>query len=210
MSERGDFLSRWSRRKRAEPADLDAPKPVPVSAPALPDEERSDEDVLADLGLKHPSELTAGDDFAAFLRAEVPQHLKKLALRRLWRSDPTLACLDGLNDYDGDFTGTGVGEGGLRTAYRVGRGFVSALESVAGNARPDDSGTPEPLSTARPLEDEQELTEIDAAGHDVDETLAEPDSALGTATDVAESEPASGPTRRRMAFRPVPGRSTEA
>ncbi len=182
----GDFLSRWSRRKRTGAPESDgAPEPAvqeTQSAPAaaglappaadpradvkaddpLAQAEADDpgahaeayDAVLARLGLVHPDRMQAGDDFAAFLRAEVPQHLKRLALRRLWRTNPALACVDGLNDYDGDFTGTGVGEGGLRTAYTVGRGFVRAL---AETSEPTDA--PEPAAA---LVFEGEATGADA------------------------------------------------
>jgi hypothetical protein len=33
----------------------------------------------------------------------VPEELKNLALKKLWLSDPVLANVDGLNDYDDDF-----------------------------------------------------------------------------------------------------------
>lgn len=124
------FLSRWSRRKRAvadEEAEI-ADRAVPAQ-PEEPAEEsatepRTDEEILADLGLKHPDEMQAGDDFSVFLKAAVPEHLKRLALRKLWRSNPILANLDGLNDYDTDFTGDTVAPGMLKTVYKVGRGLV--------------------------------------------------------------------------------------
>jgi hypothetical protein len=37
------------------------------------------------------------------MREGVPEALRNRALRKLWLSDPVLANLDGLNDYDEDF-----------------------------------------------------------------------------------------------------------
>ncbi len=57
-----DFLSRWSRRKRASDDD-GAPEPAAPGSPA-PDEVEEVEDeeqVLARLGLKHPDEMGPGD-----------------------------------------------------------------------------------------------------------------------------------------------------
>lgn len=74
-------------------------------------------------------------DFAGFLRPEVPAALQQLALRKLWRSDPVLANLDGLNDYDSDFSQKQLGEI-VRTAYRVGKGLIKADEGEAETAEP--------------------------------------------------------------------------
>ncbi|MEX5727188.1 hypothetical protein Ga0609869_000541 [Rhodovulum iodosum] len=120
------FLARWSRAKRSggeEPETEGAGPPAEATVPA-PAEERSDAEILQELGLSDPDSLQPGDDFSAFLREAVPEHLRRRALRRLWRSNPVLANLDGLNDYDTDFTGDSVGPGLLQTAYKVGRGFV--------------------------------------------------------------------------------------
>jgi hypothetical protein len=193
-----DFLSRWSRRKRgSEPEpEPDAPADPPNATPAPQVEAAEDEteaELLARLGLKHPDEMTRGDDFAAFLRSEVPRHLRTLALRRLWRSDPTFACLDGLNDYDGDFTGGGVPAGTLRTAYEVGRGLLRKVADAAA----EGAGDPEPPPAG--------VEEAPA-----DETV---DVADGTGEPAMEAEPAPEPqapraTRRRMVFKPQDSQRT--
>lgn len=47
--------------------------------------------------------LTYESNFAAFLAKTVPAALQRRALAKLWRSDPVLANLDGLNDYEDDY-----------------------------------------------------------------------------------------------------------
>ena len=142
------FLSRWSRRKRSldpEPPAEDAAAPAaPPSEPAEPAEERTDAEILEELGLKDPDLLEAGDDFRAFLQAAVPEHLRRRALRRLWVSNPVLANLDGLNDYDGDFTQGSVAPGMLKTAYQVGRGFVRDLAEAVDTGKADAAAAPHP------------------------------------------------------------------
>ncbi len=147
MSEREGRLSRWSRRKReAEVAEREAAQPK-APAPAAAEGEAgtddlaglSDAEVLEKLGLKDPDTLQPGDDFSAFLKDVVPEHLRRRALRRLWRSNPVLANLDGLNDYDTDFTGGSVAPGMLKTAYKVGVGLMRDLPQAAeaaGEAKP--------------------------------------------------------------------------
>ncbi|MBW7849648.1 MAG: DUF3306 domain-containing protein [Rhodospirillales bacterium] len=142
--EKRTFLARWSRRKldgragvrlpeeqRGEPADShtqpDAPAPVPDYV------EPQKRPTLFDL--PDIDSLGPHSDFAGFLRPEVPAALQQLALRKLWRSDPVLANLDGLNDYDCDFSQKQLGEI-VRTAYRVGKGLIKADEGEAETAEP--------------------------------------------------------------------------
>lgn len=127
MSDDDNLFARWSRRKRrvAEEAEAVPPAPeaavVEIAEPETPEEEA---ELLARLELPVPETLTAGDDFTAFMKAGVPEFLKKRALRVLWRSNPVLANLDGLNDYDDDFTSPELNQKVLATAYKVGRGFL--------------------------------------------------------------------------------------
>jgi hypothetical protein len=150
MSERESRFSRWSRRKReAEAAEREAAQPKLPAAAAEDAAERedlaglADAEVLEKLGLKDPDEMQAGDDFSAFLKQAVPEHLRRRALRRLWRSNPVLANLDGLNDYDTDFTGDSVAPGTLKTAYKVGVGIVRDLEQAAVDAGESEAAGPE-------------------------------------------------------------------
>lgn len=127
MTDDDDFLSRWSRRKRriaqeeeAQPAEPESP-PQPEAEPETAEEEA---ELLARLDLPVPESLKAGDDFTVFMRAGVPEFLRRRALRVLWRSNPVLANLDGLNDYDDDYTSPEMTKKVLATAYKVGRGFL--------------------------------------------------------------------------------------
>ncbi len=132
--EDGDFLGRWSARKMRARADLvsepsPAPErpsdpPTPTAEPVDSATDKTDAEILDELGLPDPDILVKGDDFAAFLRASVPARLRNRALRRLWVSDPVLANLDGLNDYEQDFTDAATVMPGLKTAYQVGRGLL--------------------------------------------------------------------------------------
>ena len=105
MSE--DFLSRWSRRKRAaqrtDPEPRPAqPPPDPTGAPGsahAPDPaEDPEQAVLAegDLGeeeiarLPRLDELTADSDITIFMRKGVPESLRNAALRRMWSLDPKI------------------------------------------------------------------------------------------------------------------------
>lgn len=135
MSEDDTIFSRWSRRKQrvskeeqkqehAEP-DVDAAKLEPTV-----ETEEDEAAVLEKLGLPVPESLKEGDDFSGFMKAGVPEFLRKRALRVLWRSNPVLANLDGLNDYDDDFRSPELTQKVLATAYKVGRGILSDKSEI--------------------------------------------------------------------------------
>ena len=147
-----DILRRWSARKRASRADA-APRPAapaappagpPAGPPADASPEKTDAEILHELGLPDPASLAKDDDFKAFLQAGIPARLRARALRQLWLTDPVLANLDGLNDYDQDFTDSATVRPDIRTVYRVGRGLLGETPrpDAAAGARvaPDDPG----------------------------------------------------------------------
>ena len=83
----------------------------------------SDEEVLEKLKLPDPEKMKSGDDFKGFLSKGVPEHLRNRALRKLWVSNPILANLDGMNEYDDDFTLATSALEKFATNYVVGKGF---------------------------------------------------------------------------------------
>ncbi len=127
-------VSTWSRRRAAVAAEAAAEQQATVDAFALEDaaatEEKSDTEILQELGLPDPMTLVQGDDFKAFMSKAVPAHLRKIALRKLWTSNPVLACLDGLNDYDDDYLTGSTGQGAIKTTYQVGKGMLAHLLEV--------------------------------------------------------------------------------
>lgn len=191
------FLGRWSRRKaeaRAGHAPDEPPSAEPPPAPAGPpaetpagaeDEEAlSDAELLARHDLPDPETLTAKDDVAAFMRAGVPARLRRLALRRLWRLDPVFGHLDGLVDYDQDFTDKATVLSAMSTVYRVGRGVVGESETPPpAEADDHDRATGEPDRPADPADP--------SASIDTGETPPR---------EAAAAAPESPPRRRRMVF----------
>ena len=147
------FLSRWSRRKGDErerarrPADeMDEAADTPESAeqPA----EIAPED-LPDIDSLHKD-----SDFTVFMQDGVPEALKRRALRKLWTTDPVLACVDGLNDYDGDY-GTLLEKG------------AEAMRRFA--ATGDQTGRPAAVIAAEKIDagpDEVPPEQVAAAQHD--------------------------------------------
>jgi Protein of unknown function (DUF3306) len=148
------FLSRWSRRKAearsappaAPPAVSDDSSPAEEIAPA-PVQEVLEQDAPIDpKDLPDIATLDASSDFSVFMRPGVPAHLRTLALRKLWRSDPIFSKLDGLVEYGEDYTIPSWPKGAIKTAYQIGLGFVNELEKLGAAERPEEEALPEPAA----------------------------------------------------------------
>ncbi len=131
------FLARWARRK-AEARNVEAPAPEDeapreiedqAQAPAepaetdVPPDEETREQWIAELEKIDVDSLGYDHDFAIYMRAWVPQRLRQKALRKLWTTNPTLACLDGLNDYEEDFTDAATVMANMKSDWLPGRGY---------------------------------------------------------------------------------------
>ncbi|MDR6771961.1 DUF3306 domain-containing protein [Azospirillum sp. BE72] len=118
------FLGRWSRRKRetrTEEAPVEtpiqpmvpervdgAPAAVPAEIAAAPP--AADEEEAPDLSDLPPLDsLDAGSDYTGFLRRDVPEELRRQALRKAWASDPAIAGFRGFAEYDWDYNAPGYG-----------------------------------------------------------------------------------------------------
>jgi len=141
----GDF---WSRRKaavqKAEEAEVKRAQQVAEAEQRAALEEKTDAEILEELGLPDPDTLGKDDDFTAFLAKTVPERLRRRALRKLWLSNPVLANLDGLNDYDEDFRDAAQSGQIVKTLYEVGRGFLKQAVEGDPDAEAEDSAA-EPL-----------------------------------------------------------------
>ncbi len=185
-------LARWSRLKARERLHAEKPeqtppqeRPAPSSAVgssasdsdktrAMPEKPEKEEPEKEETGavdlealarehdLPSPETLHAGSDFSRFMGEDVPEILKRAALRRLWASDPVFANLDGLNDYDEDFSvvraaAGAIGEGARKLADALKEGDEAKAEDAA--AHSGGSGEPpvpvsEEAATTKTAEEE--------------------------------------------------------
>ena len=221
MSRGSDFWSRRKARVEAEEAEeARRAEAAEVEAKQKQLEEKTDAEILEEFGLPDPDSLEPGQDIAGFMNKAVPERLRRRALRQLWRLNPVLANLDGLNDYDGDFTNAATDAPGVKTAYQVGRGLlrhVQALEEQERTKTTAASGegidTPQNLSeisltdsngkTSVENKSIPEIMQEDAISAPASTTMVvvdanEDEYANGTPLDTVSAEPARS---RRMRFR---------
>lgn len=134
-------FERWSRLKAQARQEAETPDPDPqvlepaqeaVSADEVlaENEKLSDAEILAKYALPDPDKSELGMDIKGFLNNEIPEALRRRALRSLWRSNPVLAVLDGLNDYDEDYTISATPVGGVKTLYKVGQGMFEKIRKL--------------------------------------------------------------------------------
>ncbi|MGH1406933.1 MAG: DUF3306 domain-containing protein [Rhodomicrobiaceae bacterium] len=130
------FLKRWSRRKQTDEAELTDPS---VSDEKSENREREQSNEIS-ASEKEAEEkemvenreaaeainletLNYESDFGPFMKKGVPEVLKNLAMRKLWTSNPILANVDGLNDYDENFADPALNV--FKSNWKVGRGFLT-------------------------------------------------------------------------------------
>jgi hypothetical protein len=103
--DRGDFLSRWSRRKTAARTGVQ-PAQVPP-APAMPASVSAESSPTSQPEPPAPlppvESLTPESDFTPFMRTDVDPGLRQQALRTLFR-DPRFNVMDGLDVYIDDYS----------------------------------------------------------------------------------------------------------
>lgn len=159
-------LRRWARRKAEVKQGRGAAAPVleedADKAPAISEPEdlavgleNSAENQPDDLALPDVESLTADSDFSVFMKEGVPPALRRLALRKLWASDPMFNVIDEMIDYGGDFTNAATVVEGMQSAWVAGRGYAK-----------QEPLTDEPDSDAAELADggEPEIPAVDADG----------------------------------------------
>jgi len=178
------FASRWSKKKAEareetvttvsleEQSDLTLEEQSDLileEQNSLQETEPSNDDMLTEEDFDDVDfdALDKSSDYTRFVKSNVPAAIQKKALRKLWDSDSVFEVLDGMNDYDEDFTGDGLAGKVLKTAYQVGRGFVTDEDEAEKVTKSDDAEAPdEQVAETREIDvddDQEKLTEAPAS-----------------------------------------------
>lgn len=145
------FLGRWSRRKRTGEEIAAVPSDADVADQAAPEPDGQEPDAQeqarqVELAANREAAeaidieaITYDSDLSAFFKDGVPALLKQAAMRKMWRSDPVFANVDGLNDYDQDFNVIDKVLTEFKSAWQVGQGY-----RVPEDLEPEADLEPEP------------------------------------------------------------------
>ena len=184
-AEKGDpgFLSRWSARK-AEIARAGAVRDDDTyeqneanaaRADKESDEEAalSDDELLEKYELPDPNNITEEAGLDRFFDGKIPERLRQMALRRLWRINPFFGIVDDMVEYGEDYTDAATVIDGMQTAYQAGKGYLKKAISPeeadeAVETQTDDVGATEPLSDTEQTDADE--VELEPAGNSVDQS----------------------------------------
>ena len=186
----GGFLQRWSKRKAAvknenltilEDESLDEERrdedkfgdaaSTDTLEAAEGEDKLSDEDLCAKYELTHPDQCHEPEELDDFFNRSVPDRLKQLAMRRLWRLNPLFRFADEMVEYGENYTDAATVLPDMQTAYKVGKGYFDKLMAEKADAEKlDDDGDDheEALdeTSKQAHQDETAHTEDDAASHE--------------------------------------------
>lgn len=159
-SETNGFLSRWSRRKREGGLDDEAvaetvktqQDEAPVDDVTETEEERANREAAEAVDI---DALTYESDFSVFMKSGVPLLLRRAAMRKLWASNPVLANVDGLNDYDENFADPAMNV--FKSAWQAGRGYLKEEPE-------DKSGSEKDEALSENQDENEENADVAEAG----------------------------------------------
>lgn len=192
-SEPADELAAAEPTRIPQAQDRAGEKAPPIAVSDTPaakdDEEALSEEELGEFADVDFDKLNYASDYSRFMKAGVPDAIRRRALRKLWASNPLLANIDGLNDYDEDYSDAALAMKIIGSNYKPGSGYLTEEERLASYS--DEARTAG--------EQEAESADEEAVALATDEDAGETDDLddeedFGTPTDVAgtgeEDEPA--------------------
>ena len=157
-----NFLSIWSKKKskqkseheisKIETTDFNSSQGDEVSKSSTSEvsenDKLNDDELLKKYNLPNPEKIKKEKSLDVFFKDGVPDRLRQIALRRVWRLNPIIRFADAeINDYHEDFTDAATVIEGMETAYKVGKGYLSDLIDDKDKKNDVESITPIQLST---------------------------------------------------------------
>ena len=146
-----NFLSRWSKKKSKQKTQIENSKPKQIDLETSTETENqsslveendklNDEELLKKYNLPNPEKIKTEKSLDIFFKEGVPDRLRQIALRRVWRLNPIIRFADAeINDYHEDFTDAATVIEGMETAYKVGKGYLTDLIDNKDKKEEDES-----------------------------------------------------------------------
>ena len=206
--------------------------PAPGSTIEFEEDPALDDDqLLQKYGLTNPEKIEDEAGLEAFMETGLPDRLRQMALRRMWRLNPLFRFADEMVEYGENYTDAATVIDGMTTAYQVGKGYLQkaldAMDNEEGVTEGDGLSVsingPATQSTAGTLDNDELKGNIgkvadsdpEKAGGDIGEdAIATPETLLAefavsenvlqttqTVQDDPVAEEQPQPRPQRMAFR---------
>ena len=151
------FMSRWSKRKsnlkhdqgneknlkgKTELQESNVNEQKTVIKEEVDESQYSDlndQELLEKFKLPNPEKIKKEKGLDLFFKDGVPDRLRQIALRRVWKLNPIIRFADAeINDYHEDFTDAATVIEGMQTAYQVGKGYLSEILKDEDKNSPDN------------------------------------------------------------------------
>ena len=132
-----------------EQAAANAPAPDPT-AESEEDAALDDDQLLQKYGLTNPEEIEDEASLDAFMQNGLPDRLRQMALRRMWRLNPLFRFADEMVEYGENYTDAATVIDGMTTAYQVGKGYLKKAFDALDDEGGDTEGHELPASGKRP------------------------------------------------------------
>jgi Protein of unknown function (DUF3306) len=126
--------------------------------------------------------LNYASDYTQFMKKGVPEAVRRRALRMLWGSNPILANIDGLNDYDEDFTDAALAVKVLSSNYKPGLVHLTEEERNASYSEEARKAGPQPSDEEEQEEGGDDLDVEDSDVEDMEDDDATPGDVRTAAT----------------------------
>ena len=195
-TEQKPFLSRWAQRKAAKRTEIDVLEEVShteqVGATDETEDEAalSNEELCARYELPDPEHCTDSEQLDGFFDGQIPDRLRQLAMRRLWRLNPLFRFADEMVEYGEDFTDAATVIPNMQTAYKVGKGYLDKLL-----AEQEQADAEVALSVEQVAEQDELKGTVDTEASDLIEDNSEDTTALAESGQQAGAVQAEDPEK---------------
>ena len=133
------FLRRWSKRKTdsnkvASKSEQIEKNAIDVKDELIEEEKKLSNDELAEkYEVTNPQKIDNPLELRNILKDNLPDRLKQLALRKLWKLVPAYGEISELVEYGEDFTDAATVIDNLQTSYIVGKGYIDKVVEKSEN-----------------------------------------------------------------------------
>ena len=178
-----------------EQAAANAPAPG-STAESEEDAALDDDQLLQKYGLTNPEEIEDEAGLEAFMQNGLPDRLRQMALRRMWRLNPLFRFADEMVEYGENYTDAATVIDGMTTAYQVGKGYLKKAFDALDDEGGDTEGHELPASGKRPaLQSAAQPPATDGQEEETGKaTASDAEQAAGDAGEGAAAVPEAGTT----------------
>ena len=159
------FLSRWSKRKSesnevSSKSEQNEKNTVDVKDVLIEEENKlSNEELAEKYEVTNPEKIDNPLDLRNILKENLPDRLKQVALRKLWKLVPAYGEISELVEYGEDFTDAATVIENLQTSYIVGKGYIDKVVEKSKDLISDDDNSSQEVNVLNNKASKKKSTE---------------------------------------------------